>query len=148
MVCLKIGSFIGITLPNNHLNWQLVTNLRNRGEKLADVNKGGFDKRLQKIEEKTLPNRRVERRVGKDGLVVEVVKKKRKALLPYRAILTAALMTIALKGYLLAELGPEQYVGQIERMRSGHAGEIMAAFLLDTDPATKFVAGLLETYIR
>lgn len=91
---------------------------------------------------------RVERRVGKDGLVIEVVKKKRRALLPYRAILTAALLTIATKGYLLAELGPEQYVGQIDRMRTGNAGEIMAAFLLDTDPATVAFAELLEKYVR
>lgn len=135
-------------MANNRLNRQLVTNLRNRGKELADINKGSFDKRLKNIQQKTLPNRRVERRVGKDGLVVEVVKKKRKALVPYRAILTAALMTVGVKGYLLAELGPDQYVGQIERMRGGHAGEIMAAFLLDADPATEFVAGVLEPIIR
>ena len=95
-----------------------------------------------------MPGARVERRVTKDGLVVAVAKKPRRALIPYKAIFTAALIMVALKGYLLAELGPDQYTGQIERMRSGSAGEIAAAFLLDADPATKAVAGVLNNFVR
>ncbi|GFE65375.1 hypothetical protein KIN_24490 [Litoreibacter roseus] len=115
---------------------------------MPDVNQQRFNERVKKIAHKADPNVRVERRVSKDGLVVEVARRKRKTrLIPYKSILIAATLFVTVKGFILAELGEAVYVNRIETMRSGSAGEIAAAFLLDMDPATKAIAQLLDRFV-
>ena len=118
---------------------------------MADPNKDRFLERLESIETKTKPGARIERRVNEDGLVVDVVSEKksgRRSLIPYKTILVAALLGVLVKGFLLADLGEEAYLNQIEEMRDGTAGEIAAAFLLDADPATRAVARVFEAILN
>lgn len=107
---------------------------------LADVNKDRFIERLNGIQQKTDPRKRVERRIQKDGLVVEVVKRRRKKLIPFKSIVTAALIFVILKGFVFAQLGEVEYVDRIDTLKKGHAVQVVVAFLLDADLATRVMA--------
>jgi hypothetical protein len=107
---------------------------------LADVNKDRFVERLNAIQQKGDPNKRVVRKVTSDGLVVEVVKSRRKKLIPVKSIVTAALIFVMLKGFVFAQLGEGEYESRIETLKKGQSLEVFAAFLLDADAATQTVA--------
>lgn len=116
---------------------------------MADPNKDRFLDRLEGLEKKAAPGARVVRRMNADGLMVdEVIEKKRRSLIPFKPVIVIVLIVVGVKGYLLADLGDEAYSRQIEEMRAGSPGEIMAAFLLDADPATQAMANLFRSVIR
>ncbi|MEM6409782.1 MAG: hypothetical protein AAF700_15390 [Pseudomonadota bacterium] len=103
------------------------------------------------LKKKTDPNVRVVRRVQEDGLVVDVAQSKSSAsrsLLPIKGLLIAAFIFVTFKSFLLAELGEPEYLQRVEDMKTGTALEVAAAFLLDVDPATEFVAGTLKSVLR
>lgn len=115
---------------------------------MADVNKDRFVERLNSIQKKGDPKKRVVRRVSKDGLVVEVVKPRRKKLIPVKSIVTAALIFVILKGFVFAQLGENEYESRIETLKKGHSLQVFAAFLLDADPATRVMARGLGAVLR
>ncbi|MEM9583452.1 MAG: hypothetical protein AAGA08_10095 [Pseudomonadota bacterium] len=109
---------------------------------MADVNKERFNERLNALKQKSNPAKRVEKRVREDGLVVDVVKTdlKKKGLFPLKTLAVAALLFVAFKGFVLAELGETEYLDRIEALKGGGAVEVTTAFLLDVDPVTNAVA--------
>ena len=113
---------------------------------MADANKDRFLERLGSIEKKSQPGKRLEKRVTEDGLVVHVAKTKSSSLIPYRGILTGMVLFVLLKGFVLAELGEPIYQERIENLRSGSAIEVLMAFGLDVDPASKMVADLVGSF--
>ncbi|SFR57804.1 hypothetical protein [Litoreibacter janthinus] len=115
---------------------------------MADVNKDRFIERLNAIQQKSDPNKKVVRKVNKDGLVVEVVKPRRKKLVPVKSILTAALIFVMLKGFVFAQLGDEEYSSRIDTLKKGQSVQVFAAFLLDADPATLAMARGLDAILR
>ncbi|MEM9432719.1 MAG: hypothetical protein AAGA12_02260 [Pseudomonadota bacterium] len=110
---------------------------------MADPNKDRFEERLKAISVKTAPGKRVERHIGDDGLVVEVVKRERRGLIPYRTILLIIVLGLVTKGFLFARLGEAEYLNRISELRAGSGVEVSAAFMLDADPVTRWVAGLV-----
>ena len=115
---------------------------------LADVNKDRFIERLNTIQQKNDPNKKVVRKVSKDGLVIEVVEPRRKQLIPVKSLLTLALIFVILKGFVFAHLGGEEYESRIDTLKEGHSGQVLAAFLLDADPATQTMARGLSVVLR
>ncbi|RLJ60595.1 hypothetical protein BCF46_0798 [Litoreibacter meonggei] len=115
---------------------------------MADVNKDRFIERLNAIQQKGDPNKKVVRKVSKDGLVVEVVKPRRKKLVPVKSILTTGLILIMFKGFLFAQLGGTEYERRIDTLKKGHSGEVLAAFLLYADPATQTMARGIDVVLR
>lgn len=115
---------------------------------VADVNKDRFETRLQQIEQKTNPGKRVQQRVTEDGLVVDVVKSDRRTLLPLKSILMAGVIFILLKSFIFAQLGEPEYLERIDKLSRGSAVEVAAAFLLDADPATKVIGDILKNTLR
>lgn len=115
---------------------------------MADVNKDRFEARLQAIEKKTNPGKRVEQRVTEDGLIVDVVKSDRRKLLPIKSLIAAAIIFVTLKGVIFAQLGESEYMNRIETLTGGSAVQVAAAFLLDVDPATRVVGQLLSPILR
>ena len=115
---------------------------------MADVNKDRFLERLDAIGQKTNPKKRVVQKVREDGLVVDVVKRRRPKLIPVKSIVTAALIFVILKGYVFAQLGEAEYLDRIKTLRSGHTVQVVAAFLLDADPATRVMADGLNKVLR
>lgn len=117
---------------------------------MADVNKNKFDQRLGAIKQKANPQKRVEKRVREDGLVVDVVKSdlRKRSLLPLRGIAIAALIFIGFKGVVLAEIGEPEYLERVESLKKGGAVQVSAAFLLDADPATRTVADIVGKVLR
>lgn len=112
------------------------------------MNKDRFIERLNAIEQKSDPKKRVVQTVREDGLVVDVVKRRRPKLIPVKSIVTGALIFVILKGYVLAQLGEPEYMDRIETLKRGHAAEVVAAFLLDADPATRVMANGLNSVLR
>ncbi|SHF01082.1 hypothetical protein SAMN05444273_103428 [Litoreibacter ascidiaceicola] len=107
---------------------------------MADVNKDRFIERLNAIQQKSDPKKKVVRKVNKDGLVVEVVKPRRKKLLPIKSMVTIALIFVMFKGFVLAQLGADEYESRIDTLKKGPSAQVFAAFLLDSDPATEAMA--------
>lgn len=111
---------------------------------MADVNKDRFEARLQAIERKTNPGKRVEQRVTDDGLIVDVVKSDRRTLVPVKSLMIAAVIFVGLKSMIFAQLGEAEYQGRIDTLSRGTAVEVAAAFFLDADPATRVFGQVLE----
>ncbi|WP_212525532.1 hypothetical protein [Actibacterium sp. MT2.3-13A] len=72
----------------------------------------------------------------------------RRARRPRRSLLRPALLVLAvfmaLKAALLAEIGPADYQGRVERLRDGTAVAAAGAWALQVDPATRWLAGQLH----
>lgn len=115
---------------------------------MADANKSRFIERLNAIQEKNNPGKKVVRKVTKEGLVVEVVKPRRNKLVPVKSIITAALIFIILKGFVFAQLGEAEYMDRIATLQKGQSVQVFAAFLLDADPATRAMARGLDSILR
>ncbi len=116
---------------------------------MTDPNKSRFEERLAALAQKTDPNKRVERRVQEDGLIVEVVKPNRRApLIPLRSLFLAVALFLALKGTVFAQLGSETYSERLEILKQGNSLEVTAAFLLDVDPATRAIGQVVGRILK
>ncbi len=117
---------------------------------MADANREQFMQRIGALKMKADPRTKVIKRVTEDGLVVTETKSAAAArrLLPIKGILVAAGLFVAVKGFLLAELGGPEYQARLDEMKQGGAIQVSAAFLLDADPATRKVADLLARTLQ
>ena len=115
---------------------------------MSDVNKDRFIERLNAIQQKSDPKKRVVHKVNDDGLVVEVVKPRRKKLVPVKSILIGATIFVILKGFVYAQLGGDEYQQRIDSLMKGASVQVFAAFLLDADPATRAVGNGLDKLLR
>ncbi|MEP3346953.1 MAG: hypothetical protein ABJN34_09960 [Litoreibacter sp.] len=107
---------------------------------MADINKDRFSERLNAIQKKNDPKKKVVRKVNSDGLVVEVTKTRRKNLIPFKSLITIILILVLLKGFVYTQLGGEEYNRRIETLKQGQSIEVVAAFLLRADASTETVA--------
>lgn len=113
---------------------------------MVNTNRNSFEERVNALKNKADPRTRVEKRVTDDGLVVTVAKtsSSRRSLFPVKGTLIAAVLFVAVKGFLLAEIGEPEYLERLDEMKRGTAIQVSAAFLLDADPATRSVASFLS----
>lgn len=85
--------------------------------------------------------------VNHDGLVV--AKPKRAGLrFPLRGLILAAMLVIGFKAFALAYLGVGSYDERIGRLAGGTTAEKAAAWVMQADPATRYVSGYIEPYIK
>lgn len=103
-----------------------------------------FDKRLKEI------NRRHEkmangvvRRVNSDGLIVARPRAYRPRF-PLKGLIVVLAIGFFFKGFLFAYLGEAGYAERLASLQSGTAIEQAGAWVMQPDPATKAVAGLLQ----
>lgn len=115
---------------------------------MVDANKGRFEARLKTLETKTKPGARIHTRVADDGLVVDEVRSERRGLIPVRSVVLAAAFFLALKGFIFAQLGENEYLDRIGALSRGTGIEVAAAFFLDADPATRFFAKLFDRTLK
>lgn len=103
---------------------------------------------MKALEKKASPRHKIEKRVTKDGLVVDVVKRRKPHLIPFKSLIAAALFFVLCKGFLLARIGEAEYQQRIQALQQGDSMQVAAAFLLDADPATKALANFLNQNLR
>lgn len=115
---------------------------------MADVNRARFDKRVKNIEKKHRPGKRIVKRVTADGLVVDVAKMDTRGLIPYKTIAMGLLIFVVMKGFLFAQIGPDEYQGRVDALQSGRSVDVAAAFLLDADPATRAIGNFVGRFVR
>ena len=110
--------------------------------------KSQFKKRLRTLERK---NRAMERgfttQLRADGLLV-VNPKRRGAVISLRSMVLFAAAFIAFKGLTLAHVGQITYDGNVAELANGTAIEQMGAFVMQSEPATEFVAHHLRTVLK
>ena len=106
-----------------------------------------FDKRLKEI------NRRHEkmangvvRRVNADGLIVARPRAYRPRF-PLKGLAVVLAIGFLFKGFLFAYLGEEGYGERLAKLQSGASMEQAGAWVMQPDPATKAIAGLLQTVL-
>lgn len=102
-----------------------------------------FDERLYRIHQK---HRRlsvgVTYRVGEDGLIVPVPRRRFGPSFPLRALLLLAMMAYAFKAVLFVSLGEGVYVGRLALLEDGGRVGETAAWLMQPDPVVRTAAEL------
>ncbi|SPF77877.1 hypothetical protein [Pseudoprimorskyibacter insulae] len=83
-------------------------------------------------------------KINKNG-IVELKPRKTISLGPLRYIVLFALAFIGLKGLILSQIGFEAYDGHLAFFELGSTGERMGAWLMQIDPATAWIANLLQS---
>ncbi len=111
---------------------------------MADPNQDRFEQRLKAIGTKQAPGRRVEQRVQKDGLVVQVSKRDPRGYIPYKTILLILFLALVTKGVLLARIGDAVYQARLQTLENGSGVEAAAAVLLAADPVTQQISELVK----
>ena len=102
-----------------------------------------FDKRLNKIDRK---HRALARgytsRVGSDGLIV--IRPRRRGLrLPVKGLALLGLGFFGLKGLMLAQIGHDNFAARLNDLNNGTIAEQAGAWIMQVDPATKWIAELI-----
>ncbi|MEP4247256.1 hypothetical protein [Tateyamaria sp.] len=83
-----------------------------------------------------------------DGLIV--VKPKRRVFwgYPFKMLLALFVGFFVFKGLMLASLGDITYNERVAKLHQGSAVERGGAWVMQIDPATKFLSGFIAPYIR
>jgi hypothetical protein len=99
-----------------------------------------FDKRVRRIERK---HRKMARGgvpfIDRTGLV-SMRPRRARIRVPLRGLLLLAAGFIAFKGLVLADLGGELYAERLETLSNGTVVEQAGAWIMQADPASKWVA--------
>jgi hypothetical protein len=108
----------------------------------------GFARRLQKLSRRhSKLSKGYLLSVNHDGLVV--ARPKRTGLrFPVRGLILTAFAVVGFKAFALAYLGEASYGERIAALRQGTTSERMAAFVMQADPVTRTVAGVIAPYLR
>ena len=76
----------------------------------------------------------------------------RSTLFPYttlfRSLFLGLLILLAFKGFLYANIGPEFYPNQVNRLQNGSAVEKVGAYIMKADPFTVWLAGHMGTLMK
>ncbi|EPX75731.1 hypothetical protein [Salipiger mucosus] len=64
-----------------------------------------------------------------------------------KGVLLAVAGFLVFKAYLLASMGPETYAGHLAQLSSGTVAERAGAWVMGVDPATAWVAKLMQGYL-
>lgn len=107
-----------------------------------------FDQRLQRLARK---HARIQAngyvgRLTDDGLVV-MVPRRRGPSFPLRGLIGVSVVALLFKAYLLAALGGDDYAARVAALEVGSPIEQAGAWVMATDPATRFAAELLARVI-
>ena len=110
--------------------------------------KSQFKKRLRALERK---DRALERgfttQLRSDGLLI-VKPKRRAASISGRSILLFAAAFIGFKGLALAHVGQVTYDARVAELATGTVLEQAGAFVMQSDPASEYVAHHLRTVLQ
>ncbi len=80
--------------------------------------------------------------VNHDGLII-AQPKAREGMIPWRAILFVLVGTLLVKGFMLAQVGQENYEARVATLASGNQFEKVGAYVLHADPATQWIASVV-----
>ncbi len=79
-------------------------------------------------------------KINKNGLIEHRPRRGRKARGPVRLVLYLILSLLAFKGFLLSELGAEDYLARVATLSQGTTVERVGSVLMSVDPATQWIA--------
>lgn len=108
-----------------------------------------FNKRVSTLDRKhAAMSQGYKTSMRRDGLIV--VKPTRRARLgfPLKMLLALAVGFFAFKGLMLAALGDITYNERVAKLNQGSAVERGGAWVMQIDPATKFLSGFISPYIK
>lgn len=107
-----------------------------------------LDKRLDKVVRQRAKMRRngVVHRVGRDGLIRSRARFIRPRF-PLQGALVIAVLFMAFKTLLFAQMGAVSYDARVAELRSGNALEQAGAVLMQQDRVSTTVGGLLQRYV-
>lgn len=116
---------------------------------MADANMQDFDKRVSRINKRKRKQSAngVTLVVAEDGLI-STRAARRTPRFPWRGVFLTFAVFFALKGMLLAHLGPITYDGRVAKLESGTVFEQAGAFAMKADPVTKWTAETIGKYIK
>jgi hypothetical protein len=106
-----------------------------------------FDKRVKQISRRheKMANG-VVRRVNPDGLIVARPRAYRPRF-PLKGLLVLLAIGFLFKGFLFAYLGESGYAERVATLQAGTAMERAGAWVMQPDPATLAIAGLVQPLI-
>lgn len=106
-----------------------------------------LNNRLRRVERKREKMRRngVVHRVGPDGLIRSRPRLIRPQV-PMKGALLIALLFMAFKALLFAQMGQGNYALKVESLRNGSTVEQMGAVLMQEDRVTVAIGGYLQQY--
>lgn len=107
-----------------------------------------FDQRLRRVTRKHMAMARsgVRYRMGRDGLV-SAVPRRRGPAFPLRGLVLLVAAAFLFKGFLLAWLGNDLYAERVAMLQSGSVFEQAGAWVMQADPATVTIAGVIRPYL-
>ena len=85
--------------------------------------------------------------VNHDGLVVARPRRSGPRF-PFQGLLLTAIAVIGFKGFAFAYLGAAGYEDRVAMLSQGTTSEWMAAYVMQADPATRAVAGMIAPYLH
>ncbi|MEM8656053.1 MAG: hypothetical protein AAGF36_15030 [Pseudomonadota bacterium] len=107
-----------------------------------------FEERLNVLGRKhTAMGKGYTTRVRGDGLIVVKPKRQTRRGFPVRGLLGLVVGFFLFKAFMMASLGETTYGERIGKLSDGTALEQAGAWLMQLDPATRYLAGLLEPVI-
>jgi hypothetical protein len=107
-----------------------------------------FDRRLKRVNRRhnRMRDNGVVARIGKDGLI-SAYPRCRLPSFPLRGFVILFAAALLYKGFLLAYLGPQTYDNRVSALNQGSIVEQAGGWLLQADPATQAIAGLIKPFI-
>jgi len=106
-----------------------------------------FDKRLKQINRRhEKMGRGVVRSVNSDGLIVARPRAYRPRF-PLKGLIVVLAIGFLFKGFLFAFLGEAEYSERVAQLQAGTAMEKAGAWVMQPDPATLAIAGLMQTVL-
>lgn len=107
-----------------------------------------FDRRLKRVNRRHSRMREngVVARLGRDGLIT-AHPRRRLPSFPLRGFAILFLAALLYKGFLFAYLGPQTYEGRVGALAEGSVIEQAGAWLLQADPATQAIAGVIRPFM-
>ena len=106
-----------------------------------------FDKRLKRIVRRhDRMARGVVKTVNADGLIVARPRMYTPRF-PLKGLLVLLVVGFAFKGFLFAYLGEAAYADRVAGLKQGSLMEQAGAWVMQADPATVYISGMIETVL-
>ena len=110
-------------------------------------NRTPFDRRVSRLNRKHVAmSRGAVTTLRKDGLIV-VRPARRTVHFPFKFLLITFAALFLFKGFLLAWLGPDTYGDRVADLSAGTSAEQVGAWVMQSDPASRFVADQIKPYL-
>lgn len=110
---------------------------------MADI-RNDFSTRVKSVERKHARMAHgYECRVGQDGLIT-IRPKRRRVIVPLKGLVLLLLAFICFKGLIMAWVGDAVYELRIDALNHGPVFEQVGAFVMQADPITRQIAGLID----